>query len=83
MRGKRAPKRTIAPDLMYNSRAIAKFINRVMIGGIKYLIFLYSISKFIGQTHAFWLSVQKIRPTTQGLNRRDYNQKIHPRQPRC
>ena len=35
MRGKRAPKRTIAPDPVYNSRVVAKFINRVMIGGKK------------------------------------------------
>ena len=35
MRGKRAPKRNIAPDPIYNSRVIAKFINRVMIGGKK------------------------------------------------
>ena len=35
MRGKRAPKRPIAPDPIYNSRAISKFINRVMIGGKK------------------------------------------------
>ena len=35
MRGKRAPKRLIAPDPIYNSRVIAKFINRVMIGGKK------------------------------------------------
>ena len=35
MRGKRAPKRTIAPDPIYNSRVISKFINRVMIGGKK------------------------------------------------
>lgn len=35
MRGKRAPKREIAPDPIYNSKVIAKFINRVMIGGKK------------------------------------------------
>jgi small subunit ribosomal protein S7 len=35
MRGKRAPKRLVAPDPIYNSRVIAKFINRVMIGGKK------------------------------------------------
>jgi small subunit ribosomal protein S7 len=35
MRGKRAPKRIIAPDPIYNSRVVAKFINRVMIGGKK------------------------------------------------
>jgi small subunit ribosomal protein S7 len=35
MRGKRAPKRVISPDPMYNSLVIAKFINRVMIGGKK------------------------------------------------
>jgi small subunit ribosomal protein S7 len=35
MRGKRAPKRVIAPDPMYHSRVVAKFINRVMIGGKK------------------------------------------------
>lgn len=35
MRGKRAPKRIIEPDPIYNSRQIAKFINRVMIGGKK------------------------------------------------
>ncbi len=35
MRGKRAPKRAIAPDPIYNSAVIAKFINRVMIGGKK------------------------------------------------
>lgn len=35
MRGKRAPKRNIAPDPIYNSKVIAKFINRVMIGGKK------------------------------------------------
>jgi small subunit ribosomal protein S7 len=35
MRGKRAPKRIITPDPIYNSRVVAKFINRVMIGGKK------------------------------------------------
>jgi small subunit ribosomal protein S7 len=35
MRGKRAPKRIISPDPIYNSAVIAKFINRVMIGGKK------------------------------------------------
>src|SRR5438045_2587258 len=35
MRGKRAPRRIIAPDPIYNSRVMSKFINRVMIGGKK------------------------------------------------
>ncbi len=35
MRGKRAPKRIIEPDAIYHSRVVAKFINRVMIGGKK------------------------------------------------
>jgi small subunit ribosomal protein S7 len=35
MRGKRAPKRVISPDPIYNSAMLAKFINRVMIGGKK------------------------------------------------
>lgn len=35
MRGKRAPRRIIEPDPIYNSRQISKFINRVMIGGKK------------------------------------------------
>ena len=35
MRGKRAPRRIIDPDPLYHSRVIAKFINRVMIGGKK------------------------------------------------
>lgn len=35
MRGKRAPKRIIAPDPIYHSAVVAKFINRIMIGGKK------------------------------------------------
>lgn len=35
MRGKAAPKRVIAPDPMYNSVVVAKFINYVMRGGKK------------------------------------------------
>lgn len=35
MRGKRAPKRIIAPDLKYNSVMVAKFINHIMRGGKK------------------------------------------------
>lgn len=35
MRGKRAPKRTIAPDEIYRSRIVARLINRVMRQGKK------------------------------------------------
>lgn len=35
MRGKQAPKRHIAPDEVYNSELVAKFINYVMISGNK------------------------------------------------
>ena len=35
MRGKRAPRRIIEPDPVYQSRVVAKFINRIMIGGKK------------------------------------------------
>ena len=35
MRGKQAPKRTIKPDLKYNSQTVAKFINKVMYRGQK------------------------------------------------
>jgi small subunit ribosomal protein S7 len=35
MRSKKAPKRIIEPDPIYNSRTVSKFINRVMINGKK------------------------------------------------
>ena len=35
MRGKPAPKRTIKPDLKYNSQTVARFINKVMLRGQK------------------------------------------------
>lgn len=35
MRGKKAPKRVIAPDARYNDVAVAKFINYLMYGGKK------------------------------------------------
>jgi small subunit ribosomal protein S7 len=35
MRGKSAPKRTIKPDLKYNSQTVARFINKVMVRGQK------------------------------------------------
>lgn len=35
MRGKRAPKRIILPDPVYNSRQLSKFINKVMWDGKK------------------------------------------------
>ncbi len=35
MRGKRAPKRKLEPDLKYQSVTVAKFINKVMIRGQK------------------------------------------------
>lgn len=35
MRGKTAPKRTIEPDLKYNSQTVARFINKVMTRGQK------------------------------------------------
>lgn len=35
MRGKSAPKRKIAPDPVYNSTAITKFINYIMLNGKK------------------------------------------------
>lgn len=35
MRGKQAPKRTIAPDPVYNSTTISKFVNYIMLDGKK------------------------------------------------
>lgn len=35
MRHKKAPKRTIEPDILYNSRLVTKFINSIMIDGKK------------------------------------------------
>jgi len=35
MRGKRAPKRVIAPDSRYNSEVVARFINYIMLDGKK------------------------------------------------
>lgn len=35
MRGKPAPKRTIKPDLKYNSQTVARFINKIMLRGQK------------------------------------------------
>ncbi len=35
MRGKRAPKRKVAPDPVYNSTTVAKFINYIMLNGKK------------------------------------------------
>lgn len=35
MRGKKAVKRTIKPDLKYNSQTVARFINKVMMRGQK------------------------------------------------
>lgn len=35
MRGKRAPKRIVEPDPIYNSRLVTRFINRVMSDGKK------------------------------------------------
>lgn len=43
MRGKRAPKRTIAPDELYQSRIVTRLINRVMRQG----------KKTIAQKHAY------------------------------
>lgn len=37
MRGKKAPRRKIEPDLIYNNRLITKLINRLMKGGKKFL----------------------------------------------
>ena len=56
MRGKPAPKRTIAPDPVYNSTAVAKFMNYVMYSGKKsvaqkvvYCAFNYIEKKMEGQ----------------------------------
>jgi small subunit ribosomal protein S7 len=35
MRGKPAPRRTIKPDLKYNSQTVARFINKIMLRGQK------------------------------------------------
>src|SRR5690348_4536620 len=35
MRGQKAPKRILAPDPIYNSRLVARFINKVMLDGKK------------------------------------------------
>lgn len=35
MRGKPAPKRTIEPDLKYNSQTVSRFINKIMLRGQK------------------------------------------------
>lgn len=35
MRGKQAPKRTIKPDLKYNSATVARFINKIILRGQK------------------------------------------------
>ena len=39
MRGKRAPKRYVAPDLKYNSVLVTKFVNNLMWDGKKQLAF--------------------------------------------
>lgn len=78
MRGKRAPKREIAPDKMYKSTEVAKFINRVMEHGKKSVaekIFYTSLSEAAKTLHeepltVFEKAIKTVSPAVEVRSRR-------------
>lgn len=78
MRGKKAPKRTIAPDKRYNSTQISKFINYVMNNGKKSVAtgIVYGAFDFIEKKtgepgYDVWMkAIQNISPTLEVRARR-------------
>lgn len=78
MRGKKAPKRDIAPDARYNSTQVTKFINYVMLNGKKtvaqkivYGAFDYVKEKSGTDGYEMWMkAMQSISPELEVRARR-------------
>ena len=78
-RRRRATKREIAPDLQYNSRLLAKFINKLMVDGKKSLarrIIYRSLEKFSKKVKAddplvaFEQALENAKPSLEVKSRR-------------
>ncbi|SRR5690606_14373790 len=78
MRGKRAPKRPIAPDPLYNNVQVAKFVNYVMRRGKKSVAqrIVYDAFKIVEEKskknplEVFELAMKNVAPTLEVKGRR-------------
>ncbi len=78
MRGKKAPKRKVTPDLKYNSTLVTRFVNNLMWDGKKALAFriFYDALNIIGEKtdkeplEVFHAALQNVMPVVEVRSRR-------------